>query len=308
MKKNIYVLIVICALWLIIIACSFDLSSLNNGAESSSLALTVTANAIMLEQAQADAAAAAIAVQPQEETQPQNISTEVIETPPPEEEDASAFMITETSIPPTISAPRSKEEIEALTDTFDSVYLRDTWTIYRPLMGKYSLEDKRGWLHIVGQKKLSEGYTNVFAQRITSDDIVVTTKIGGVFIEPSQGVWLSFSPAEYQDNSRSVAVAVDSYGFGYRVMMWECREEKLCVETSLLGQNKFKYPGYVYLRLERRGKDYIGYYSVDGKQWIFIGQTNNFPVITDQVILGSGCMNCKNDFDAYIDFVEFTVR
>lgn len=286
-------ILIILVIWLLIIACGIEAITGGGSSESNNLALTVTANAILLQEAQEKAQSSSMQTQPQ------------VTTPP--EEDTS-IVIAPTEIPPTRGVPRSKEEIEALSDQFDSVYLRDTWTIYRPLLGKYDLESRRGWLHIVGQKKLTEGYNNVFAQRVTSEDVVVTVKIGGTFTEPTQGAWLAFSPSEYKDNSRTVAVAVDSYGFGYRVMMWECREEKLCVETSMLGQNKFKYPGYVFLRLERRGKDYIGHYSVDGKQWIFIGQTNNFPVITDQVILGAGCMTCKNDFDIFFDFIEFKVR
>ncbi len=291
---------VILLIWLLVIACGFETFTGNQSSENSNLALTVTANALLLEQAQEKQQSSQIqteAEQPSSQEEPTTYS-----------ENNASEVILPTEIPPTRGIPRSREEIEALSDTFDSVNLRNTWTIYRPLVGKYDLESKRGWLHIVGQKKLAEGYSNVFAQRITSDDIVVTTKIGGTLTEPTQGAWLGFSPSEYKDNSRTVAVAVDSYGFGYRVMMWECRDEKLCVETSSLGQSKFKYPGYVFLRLERRGKDYIGHYSVDGKQWIFIGQTNNFPVITDQVVFGAGCMTCKNDFDVYFDFIEFTVR
>ena len=134
---------------------------------------------------------------------------------------------------------------------------------------------------------------------------MVTAKVGGVMTEPTQGAWIGFSPGDFHDNSRTVALALDSYGFGYRVIMWECRTETFCVETTMLGQEKFKYPGSVHLRLIRRGKNIMGYYSENTKDYIFVGQSKDFPVSTDQVVLGAGCMTCKNEFYALFDSIVF---
>lgn len=277
MKHLIKIVIVCCVILLSTLACLVAIPGLGDGGGSvSPLALTVTAGAQILEQG------------PKTNTQ----ATSGNEPASPEPTAARAYV-------------RSKEEIAALSDEFNSVQVRDNWTIYRPLLGKYDLEANRGWLRITGTPKGAEGYNNVFGLNVSGGDVMVTAKVGGVMTEPTQGAWIGFSPADFHDNSRTVAIALDSYGFGYRVIMWECRNETFCVETTMLGQEKFKYPGSVYLRLTRRGKNIIGYYSSTGEDYIFVGESKGFPVATDQVVFGAGCMTCKNEFYALFDSIEF---
>ncbi len=279
MRHNYKMIVGLIFICLFFLACEFSIPGVGGNDNSvSPLALTVTAGAQLLEQGP---------------------KTDVPDTPENEPASPEPTGVREFA--------RSEEEIAALSDEFNSVQVRNNWTIYRPLLGKYDLESNRGWLRITGTQKGAEGYNNVFGLGVSSGDLMVTAKVGGVMTEPTQGAWIGFSPGDFSDNSRTVAIALDSYGFGYRVIMWECRTEKFCVETSMLGQEKFKYPGSVYLRLTRRGKNIIGYYSSNGEDFIHIGESKGFPVITDQVVLGAGCMTCKNEFNALFDSIEFKV-
>jgi hypothetical protein len=285
---------------MISMACSFE--GFGGGEKvDTNLMLTVTAGAQMISQAQKEPPTQQVAATKQEAAT-QQVAPQIQEAP-----QQPGDQTTSNEPTPTRQYTRSIDEIENLSDQFDSVKVRDTWQIYRPLLGKYDLESQRGWLKITGQVKTAEGYNNVFAQHVTSGDLIVIVKIGGVMTQPTQGAWIGFSPGDFSNNSQTVAIALDSYGYGYRVIMWECRTASFCVETHMVGQLKFKYPGAVYLRLTRRGSDYIGHYSENGKDWVFVGQTNGFPIITDQVVLGAGCMTCKDEFSALFDFVEFKV-
>jgi hypothetical protein len=235
---------------------------------------------------------------------------------PPNPEPTVPWIIFPTDAQISPQSTLTSQDAAGLSDIFDSVDFTQSWIIYRPDSERWDLTSKRGFLHIRGTKKSPQGYINVFALKTTNGDIDVTAKVYGGFTEETHGAWIGFSPSDYSDTHQTVMVSLDYYGFGYRVNMWECRSGSFCVETNNIGYEKFdnqapdkkhRYSGYIYLRVVRVGKDYTGYWSLDGKNWEFLAKATDFPVITDQVILGAGCTHCINDFDAYFSNVTLNI-
>lgn len=200
-----------------------------------------------------------------------------------------------------------RQQLEVLSDNFDSVELADTWTVYRPDPNRWDLESRPGMLHVVGSPERESGMLNVFAQKVTFSDVDIVTKIEtDNMLKDGQSAWIAVTPADYSDDGLTVEIglAFDRYD-GYRIYMWECDREDCGWWVDTVGREHIDFEGHVYLKLCRRGKDYEGYYSFDGETWSFVGQAKEFPIITDQVTIAAG--GGREEFDAYFDYVRYEV-
>ena len=201
-----------------------------------------------------------------------------------------------------------QQQLADLSDDFSSPSLADSWIIYRPDPNRWSLNSRPGMLHIVGVPSRDAGILNVFAQKVTYDDLDVIVRIeSDNMLRDGQSIRIGFAPGE-DDSSRAYTIALGlSFNRNqYQVYMWECRRES-CRNPSNLGGEQINYQGQIYLKLSRRDKDYTGYYSFDGESWSFAGQARDFPILTDQVTLLAGGGSRDAQFDAYFDFIRYEI-
>jgi len=135
-----------------------------------------------------------------------------------------------------------------------------------------------------------------------------------------QRVFIAFSPEENLFNDtvmiglRYVKNDVISHSeadfeiyTGYQIYM--SAADSFLTLDPIKKVEKFDYDGSVYLKLVRKGMEYEGYYSKDGKEWMLINKyERDYKIITDQIILGtcSGHMR-GDDFDAYFDFIHYAI-
>jgi len=201
-----------------------------------------------------------------------------------------------------------KKQLDELSDDFDSAELADHWEIYRPDPRKWDLTEEPGMLHIVGSDEREAGILNIFGERVTYSDVEVVTRIESHNMSSSgQSAWVAFTPDDYNANNLKYTIelglAYDRYD-GYVIFMWEIDNEGGWVDT--IGHiEDLNYQGQVYLKLVRKGKDYTGYYSLDGEEWIFVGEYKDFPLITDQVTLGAGG-DISDSFDVYFGYIHYS--
>lgn len=199
-----------------------------------------------------------------------------------------------------------KSQLDAISEGFNSNQLPGNWTIYRPDATKWDLTSETGFLHIVGSSRRDAGILNIFGTRVTYSDVEAVSRIESQnMLDDGQSAWIAFTPEDYSDADFTVelGVAFDGYD-GYQIYMWQCQYDN-CYSTDKIGEEKITFEGVIYLKLARIGRDYVGYYSYDGSSWVFVGEKKDFPVITDQIIIGAGGGKYTEEFDAYFDYLHF---
>jgi hypothetical protein len=213
-----------------------------------------------------------------------------------------------------------------LSDEFDSTSLSEAWVVYRPDPAAWDLATRPGSLHLVGQQIPDAGVRNAIGASVPDGDLAVVFRIE-TNASYRQYVWIAFSNGDYSGQSflgqtgalpgQTIELGITSTGDGNAVYMWACEGESSC-HTSVYGRDKpglaktlghepIVTDGSVYFKLVRGGRDYTGYYSLDGASWTFVGEVQEFSWQTPQVFLGAARDSSANDFDAYFDFAHFEV-
>ena len=200
-------------------------------------------------------------------------------------------------------------ELEKLSQDFNSDQLSDKWTVYRPDPTRWDLTSESGFLHIVGSPQREAGILNIFGLRVTYADVDVITRIESLnMLDDGQSAWIAFTPEDYSNSDYTVALGITfDDRDGYQIYMWHCQYDN-CYYPESVGLDNIKYEGEIYLRLTRIGTNYSGYYSFDGSSWIFAGEKKEFPLVTDQIMLGAGIGRDRGEeFDVYFDFINFGI-
>lgn len=201
-----------------------------------------------------------------------------------------------------------QQSLIEFSDEFNESQLAEHWNIYRPDPQKWDLSTEPGLLHIVGAPERDSGILNVFGIRLNPSDIEVVTKVESKnMLNDGNAAWIAFTPEDYPPSvgySVEIGLAFDDYD-GYFIYMWACDRENCGWGANRLGNEEIDFTGIVYLKLVREGKDYSGFYSLDGEAWTFVGEYKEFPIIVDQVTLAAG--GGREEFDTYFDFIHFDV-
>lgn len=189
----------------------------------------------------------------------------------------------------------------AWIDDFDSSTLDSRWSWVRENPTYWSLTANPGFLHLVTRGTLNETANNL-------ENILLTPASG---IDYRVITKVTFSPTEnfhraglmvYEDDDNYLQVT-RVYSDGDRVR----------IKIEIGGVTSYIYaPGDVtattlYLRIDKYGNDYYGFYSLDGIGWEFIGQSN-LALSNTYVGLFAANGPTATEITADFDYFEFIPR
>ena len=190
----------------------------------------------------------------------------------------------------------------AWIDDFDSSILDSRWSWVRENPTYWSLTANPGFLHLVTRgtlNKTANNLENILLTPVSDIDYRIITKV-------------TFSPTEnyhragllvYEDDDNYFQVT-RAYSDGDRVRI-KTEIGGVTSVTSAVGDVP---ETTLYLRIDKCGNDYYGFYSLDGTGWEFIGQYNLALSNTYVGLLaanGPTAAEVVADFD-YFEFIPRT--
>lgn len=210
----------------------------------------------------------------------------------------------------------AKQLLPTLNTEFDTNELSDTWTIIRQDPSRWNLTKFPGNLQLFGTSVTSSGYLNTFIQQTSIADMAIITEIeprlksGTASSSENRFISVGFSPNDVNDGYGTGVGIYYHFTHGYHAFFWACSKDYCAspidaiIDDYKLPKNNTK----SFLKLEREGSSYTGYYSPDGFNWTFLGKIENMPENqkTAQVVMKSGCVNCS-DFHSRVNFIRYEV-
>lgn len=189
----------------------------------------------------------------------------------------------------------------AWIDDFDSGTLDSRWSWVRENPIYWSLTDNPGYLRLVTRGSLnqtSNTLENILLTSVSDIDYQIITKV-------------TFAPTEnYHRAGLLVYEDDDNYIQLTRVYS---DGEHVRIKTEIGGVTSYTYAADVvaattlYLRFDKYGNDYYGFYSLDGTGWEFIGQYN-LPLSNTFVGLFAAYGPTATEISADFDYFEFIPR
>lgn len=190
----------------------------------------------------------------------------------------------------------------AWIDNFDSTILDSRWNWVRENPTYWSLTSNPGFFHLVTRGSLNQTANNL-------ENILLTPMWG---IDYRIITKLTFSPVEnyhragllvYQDDDNYLQLTrVYSEGDYVRI------KTEIGGVTSVIILPEVISATTLYLRIDKKGNDYYGFYSIDGVTWVFVGQENLLLTNTSVGLfaaLGPTAQEISADFD-YFQFTPLT--
>lgn len=185
------------------------------------------------------------------------------------------------------------------TDNFDSATLDSRWYWVRENPTYWSLTTNPGSLHLVTRGSLNEASNNLENILLTPEsdlDYRIVTKVTFAPIENYHRAGLLV----YQDDDNYMQLT-RVYSDGDHVR----------IKTEIGGVASYIYAANavsattLYLRIDRYGNDYYGFYSLDESSWEFVGQHNLLftnPSVGLMAAYGPTVTEISADFD-YFQFM-----
>ena len=182
----------------------------------------------------------------------------------------------------------------SMYEDFSSESLGDEWSWVREAPDRWSLDSKPGHLTINAQTGDLAGRTTNNAQNILLRDISGYSWVAETKVSFSKILSSNFEQAgiiAYLDDDNYVKASWMNQNTGSGINM---RNRRMIMNWEVNGTNNFAAPGgnldnatyfsltafsnyvqpddYIYLRLAKKGNEYIGYFSFDGIAWRWMGQ------------------------------------
>jgi cytochrome c len=186
-------------------------------------------------------------------------------------------------------------------DNFDSAILNSRWNWVRENPTYWSLTADPGFLQLVTRGSLNETSNNLENILLTSTsdiDYRIITKVNFSPIENFHRAGLLV----YQDDDNYLQLTrVYSDGSYVRI------KTEIGGVTSTIYAPEVVSDTTLYLRIDKQGNDYYGFYSLDGITWEFVGQ-ENLPLSNTSVGLFAANGPTPLEINADFDFFKFTPR
>ena len=195
-------------------------------------------------------------------TEPPPLPSDTPQPPPP----------TETDPPPT-NTPVPDPWL--FRDDFDGS-LGEGWEWYAEVPEKWNLSDVPGFLRIIAQNGGLNGGEphNLLLYPVPAGDFVISTRMNFTPTSNFQfaGLIVIQSETSFSQFGRAYAACDAAFCVGNGIYTDNI------LEGQYLGSNlatSVLEPTITYLRLEKRGNVYTGFFSADGVSWIEIGSNTN---------------------------------
>lgn len=184
-------------------------------------------------------------------------------------------------------------------DNFDSETLDSRWSWVRENPTYWSLTDNPGSLRLVTRGSLHQtnnNLENILVTPVSDEDYQIITQI-------------TFSPTEnYQRAGLLVYEDDDNY---IQLTLVYSDRSKVRIKREIGGVT-LSYTTEVtattlYLRIDKYGDDYYGFYSIDGNVWEFVGQYN-MNLSNADVGLAAANGPTTSEVDADFEYFQFIPR
>ena len=178
---------------------------------------------------------------------------------------------------------------------------------------RWDLTSTPGWLHISAryQNFNDDNFVpkNVFVYPLSHTNISIITRVDGNMYRRGQSASLGLTPKSHESNGYSVKLGISMAGnSGREVYAWACyRDSCSSYNYEFHFSDQIRFPGPVYLRLDLAGLTYTFYYSENGVDWIYLGESEGYAA-GDKLFLNAGggdSYHKDDEFDAYFDFLRF---
>jgi beta-xylosidase len=184
------------------------------------------------------------------------------------------------------------------TDDFDETALGNEWTWLNEDPTHWSLTTNPGFIQIITQSGslYSGNYHNFLVTNAPPDNYRLTT---GVIISPTE-TFQGASLVVYDDDSNYLKIGRRFANSGNEVNFRHSREGTLIVNTSTPEATTV-----IFLRIIKVDNSYLGYYSIDGNSYKYVGQTD---VVLSDAKIGIISENGPSTLEISADFDFFTIE
>jgi len=212
---------------------------------------------------------------------------------------------------PTTPPPPQDNSVLVFRDDFDSATLDAGWTFAGPDVLKWSLSERSGYLRIYPEPlaDVPDDTQDSLMLRPRSGDFILVTRMNYQTLEERQLSGLVVRGDDGRLVSLGLTTASAALGTFRGVFMVADRGPDVTE-----GRLNDPFDGdTVYLRLERKGDNYLGSYSTDGVTYTTVGTLAND--LSDAVDVGVGTAKgrqcdpnvCNQSVPADFDFFEIRV-
>jgi regulation of enolase protein 1 (concanavalin A-like superfamily) len=174
----------------------------------------------------------------------------------------------------------SRNTASPYDDDFSSTTLDPKWHWIREDPTHWSLTDNPGYLRIVTQQKdIWQGNNSapLLLQTFSADSFEIRTKIAMTPLENYHQGGLVI----YEDDDNYVR-----FTFVHRSGLMIVLAQEIDADFQSIAVPAPNASGF-HLRLRKDGQDYTGYYSEDGKDWVYVGQHSNVDIAPTEIGLSA---------------------
>ncbi len=204
----------------------------------------------------------------------------------------------------------SQVETEAVSKAMQPGILSDAWTIRNEQTDRWRFaEDGSEQIEIMSVDSNLWGSqnntANLFLRRIAPEDasnFTVQVKVNGITEKDANGSWHQIGLMLYQDDDNFVQLARKENVNDPKIQMASETNQTLTEadDKADVGEETS-----YYLKIQRSGNQYTGYYSTDGSEWTPVASMTNDAMGTD---LSIGLFSASRDSTSWVGFEEVLVN